>query len=44
MKTMYPVPHSRVLQSPAFSTCNFCFGQVYVAFAMTFDPYGETSV
>lgn len=44
MKTVHPFPQSRVLQSPAFSTCNFCFGQVYVAFDMTFDPYGEPSV
>lgn len=44
MKTMYPVPQSHVLQSPAFSLATSAFGQVYVASATTFDLHGETSV
>lgn len=44
MKTMYPVPQSHVLQSPAFSMATSAFGQVYVASATTFDLHGETSV
>lgn len=44
MKPVKTVPLMGVLQPLAASSWNFCFGQVYVAFALTPDLFRETSV